>query len=159
MDMLSLCRKRVSDSPETRRRSPRIAQQSHPSKAKKTVNVEMNGGKSFSNNDDSSLPAVSLRPNGSIMLRILAKPGAKQSGITDVADDCVGVQIGAPARESQANAELVNYLASVLRVRKTNVIVEKGLRSRLKLVLINKNGLTVDKVRDLIEQESSKASL
>ena len=71
----------------------------------------------------------------------------------------MGVQIGAPARESQANAELVNYLASVLRVRKTNVIVEKGLRSRLKLVLINKNGLTLDKVRDLIEQESSKSSL
>ena len=82
MDMLSLCRKRVSNSPEPRRRSPRIAQQSHPSTAKKAVNVEMNGDKGFSNIDDSSLPAVSQRPNGSIMLRIMAKPGAKQSGIT-----------------------------------------------------------------------------
>ena len=63
--------------------------------------------------------------------------------------------MGAPAREGEANAELVTYLASILRLRKTNIIVEKGLRSQIKSVLVNKNGLTIDRVRGLVEQELS----
>jgi uncharacterized protein YggU (UPF0235/DUF167 family) len=63
--------------------------------------------------------------------------------------------VGAPAREGEANAELVTYLASILRLRKTNIIVEKGLRSQIKSVLVNKNGLTIDRVRGLVEQELS----
>jgi uncharacterized protein YggU (UPF0235/DUF167 family) len=66
--------------------------------------------------------------------------------------------VGAPAREGEANAELVTYLASILRLRKTNIIVEKGLRSQIKSVLVNKNGLTIDRVRGLVEQELSKGS-
>ena len=66
--------------------------------------------------------------------------------------------MGAPAREGEANAELVTYLASILRLRKTNIIVEKGLRSQIKSVLVNKNGLTIDRVRGLVEQELSKGS-
>ena len=63
--------------------------------------------------------------------------------------------MAAPAREGEANAELVTYLASILRLRKTNIIVEKGLRSQIKSVLVNKNGLTIDRVRGLVEQELS----
>jgi hypothetical protein len=80
MDMLSRCRKQVPKSPETKRRSPRIAQHSQPSTAKRTVRTDIND-KCFAN-IDSSLPAISQRQNGNIILRMLAKPGAKQSGIT-----------------------------------------------------------------------------
>ena len=81
--MLSRCRKQVPKSPETKRRSTRLAQRSHPSTAKRTVRTvgtDIND-KCFAN-IDSSLPAISQRQNGNIILRILAKPGAKQSGIT-----------------------------------------------------------------------------
>ncbi|XP_028399168.1 UPF0235 protein C15orf40-like [Dendronephthya gigantea] len=157
MDMISLCRKRVNlDSPETKRRSPRIAQKTVTT-AKKTVDVPSNGDKCFSNIDRSA-PAISQSPNNGIVLRILAKPGEKESRITDITEYSIGLQIGAPAREIEANAELVNYLARVLQVRKTNIIVEKGLRSQIKSVLVNKNGMTVDRVRALIEKEMRKGA-
>ena len=80
MDMLSLCRKRVSDSSDTKRRSPRIAEKSQPSRSKMTASSDDND--KCSANTDSTLPAISLSQNGSIILTILAKPGAKQSAIT-----------------------------------------------------------------------------
>ena len=81
MDMVSLCRKRITlDSPETKRRSPRIAQKDVMT-AKKTVKVPSNGDKCFSNIDRSA-PAITHSPNGGIILRILAKPGEEESRIT-----------------------------------------------------------------------------
>ena len=79
MDMLSLCRKRVAtDSPEARRRSPRIARKGQPSAAKKTA---MSGDKCFAN-IDATLPAVSHSQNGNVILRIFTKPGDEKSRIT-----------------------------------------------------------------------------
>ena len=87
MDMLSLCRKRVPSSPDARRRSPRIAEQtvaSYSSNTKQAAGGEdvKDNDKRFSNIDYSSLPAVLQRPNGNIIIKIMAKPGAKQSMIT-----------------------------------------------------------------------------
>jgi hypothetical protein len=87
MDMLSLCRKRVPSSPDARRRSPRIAEQtvaSYSSNTKQAAGGEdvKDNDKRFSNIDYSSLPAVLQRPNGNIVIKIMAKPGAKQSMIT-----------------------------------------------------------------------------
>ena len=81
MDMLSLCRKRVAKSPEVKRRSPRIAEKNQALAVKKATDMD----KYFAN-IDSSLPAISQSQNGRIILRILAKPGAKQSGITGNGD-------------------------------------------------------------------------
>ena len=81
MDMLSLCRKRMAnDSPEARRRSPRIAQKNRPSGAKKTAINNIGGDKCFAN-IDGTLPAISHSQNGSIILRLLAKPGDGKSRI------------------------------------------------------------------------------
>lgn len=42
-----------------------------------------------------------------------------------ITDDSVGIQISAPPMEGEANAELVKYLASVLGVRKSDVIIDR----------------------------------
>ena len=82
MDMLSLCRKRMAnDSPEARRRSPRIAQKDRPSAAKKTTVNNITGDKCFAN-IDGTLPAISHSQNGNIILRLLAKSGDGKSRIT-----------------------------------------------------------------------------
>lgn len=66
------------------------------------------------------------------------------------------MKVGASAEDGEANVELVKYLASILQLKKTNVIVEKGSRSQIKSVLVNKNGLTIGQVKDLIGQELCK---
>lgn len=45
----------------------------------------------------------------------------------DVTAEAVGVAIAAPPSEGEANAELCRYLAKVLEVKKSDVVLEKVL--------------------------------
>uniref|UniRef100_A0A0K8URT4 UPF0235 protein C15orf40 n=1 Tax=Bactrocera latifrons TaxID=174628 RepID=A0A0K8URT4_BACLA len=87
---------------------------------------------------------VQLDKSGNICIRILAKPGAKMNGITDIGNEGVGIQIAAPPTEGEANAELVKYLSKLLGLRKSDVSLDKGSRSRNKLVMISKGVTTLE---------------
>uniref|UniRef100_A0A8C5MZI8 Uncharacterized protein n=1 Tax=Leptobrachium leishanense TaxID=445787 RepID=A0A8C5MZI8_9ANUR len=80
---------------------------------------------------------VSRDKSGSVTIAIHAKPGSKQNAITDVTAEAVGVAIAAPPTEGEANAELCRYLSKVLEVRKSDVVLEKGAKSREKIVKIS----------------------
>ena len=47
------------------------------------------------------------------------------------------MQIGAPARDGEANEELVRYLAEVLNVRTRTISLDKGSKSRNKVVTVD----------------------
>ncbi|TMW49135.1 hypothetical protein DOY81_005790 [Sarcophaga bullata] len=96
---------------------------------------------------------IQLDKSGNICIRILAKPGAKQNSITDISSDGVGVQIAAPPTEGEANAELVKYLSKVLNLRKSDVSLDKGSRSRNKIVLVSKGVSTPEAINDFIQKE------
>lgn len=73
---------------------------------------------------------------------------------SDISADGVGVQIAAPAREGEANEELVRYLAEVLNVRKRSVSLDKGSKSRQKLVMIDTAEITVEQIRERLSREA-----
>ncbi|CAL4063635.1 unnamed protein product, partial [Meganyctiphanes norvegica] len=104
----------------------------------RTLMVEW-GRKGPSEQEDNG--PISLDKSGSVVIRVLAKPGAKDNGITDMSPDGVGVQIAAPPKDGEANAELVKYLASAIGVRKSDVSLDKGSRSRQKVVVVNNTSL------------------
>ncbi|GCB77751.1 hypothetical protein scyTo_0021131 [Scyliorhinus torazame] len=68
---------------------------------------------------------VKFDKDGSVLVVIHAKPGAKQNAVTDVSEGAVGVAIAAPPTNGEANAELVRYLAKVLGLKKSEVILDK----------------------------------
>ncbi|KAH8395204.1 hypothetical protein KR222_002352 [Zaprionus bogoriensis] len=96
---------------------------------------------------------VALDKSGNIAIKILAKPGAKHNNITDIGLEGVGVQIAAPPSEGEANAELVKFLSKVLGLRKSDVSLDKGSRSRNKIVLISKGVSTVEAIEQLLRKE------
>ncbi|XP_037937608.1 UPF0235 protein C15orf40 homolog [Teleopsis dalmanni] len=116
-------------------------------KGKKAAPVPDNSSSS------ASLEPVQLDKAGNVCLRILAKPGAKQNGITDISSEGVGVQIAAPPTEGEANAELVKFLSKLLGLRKSDVSLDKGSRSRNKIVMISKGVTTPDNVLELLRKE------
>eukprot|EP00771_Trimastix_marina_P003425 gnl/Trimastix_PCT/4684.p2 GENE.gnl/Trimastix_PCT/4684~~gnl/Trimastix_PCT/4684.p2 ORF type:complete len:130 (-),score=6.46 gnl/Trimastix_PCT/4684:83-472(-) len=79
---------------------------------------------------------------------VQAKPGARMSTITGIEDEGVGVQIAAPAREGEANTELLEFLAEVLGVRRSHLLLDTGGRSRSKTVAVS--GLTPAQVHERI---------
>lgn len=97
---------------------------------------------------------ITICKTGAIQVNILAKPGAKQNQITDTSPEGVGVQIAAPPVEGEANTELVKYLSKVLGVRKSDVSLDRGSKSRNKVILVDKEAnLTVEIVRQLLTKE------
>ncbi|XP_045581940.1 UPF0235 protein C15orf40 homolog isoform X2 [Procambarus clarkii] len=80
---------------------------------------------------------ISSDKSGNVVIKILAKPGAKENGFTDISTEGVGVQIAAPPTEGEANTELVKFLASALGVRKSDVSLDRGSRSRQKTVKVS----------------------
>ncbi|KAK6725767.1 hypothetical protein RB195_004219 [Necator americanus] len=90
--------------------------------------------------------AVSVDKNGNIVLRILAKPGAKVSAVTDVGESEIGVAIAAPPREGEANEELVDYMRGVLGLKKSELSLDKGGKSRSKTLLITSSRISSEQV-------------
>lgn len=94
---------------------------------------------------------------GNFAIKILAKPGSKQNGITGIEPEGVGVQINAPPVEGEANTELVKYIASVLGLRKSDVSLDRGSRSRQKILLVTASGLSkehiLSKLQSVVEEK------
>ncbi|KAH8301088.1 hypothetical protein KR018_007511 [Drosophila ironensis] len=123
------------------------------SKAKAKAAAESASAKS---SKESPAPAgpISVDKSGNICIQILAKPGAKQNGITGIGPEGVGVQIAAPPSEGEANAELVKFLSKVLGLRKSDVSLDKGSRSRNKIILVSKGTTTTEAVELALRKES-----
>uniref|UniRef100_A0A8B9BA51 Uncharacterized protein n=1 Tax=Anser brachyrhynchus TaxID=132585 RepID=A0A8B9BA51_9AVES len=91
---------------------------------------------------------------GGVRVTFRAKPGARCSAVTDVTAEAVGVAIAAPPSEGEANAELCRYLSKVLGVKKSEVILEKGGKSRDKVVKILVS-VTPDEILEKLKKEAS----
>lgn len=70
------------------------------------------------------------------MLQVLAKPGAKSNGITGIEEEGVGVQINARPVDGEANSELVNYISKVFGLKKSEISLEKVIKTPITRNLI-----------------------
>ncbi|XP_068662136.1 uncharacterized protein [Aristolochia californica] len=90
----------------------------------------------------SNFPAcLRLISPSTVAITIHAKPGSKVATITDLSEEAVGVQIDAPAKDGEANAALLEYISSVLGVKRRQVSIRSGSKSRDKVVLVEEASL------------------
>ncbi|XP_057585788.1 UPF0235 protein C15orf40 homolog [Hippopotamus amphibius kiboko] len=96
-----------------------------------------NKGKSQSKEPERPLPPlgpVAVDPKGCATIAIHAKLGSKQNAVTDLTAEAVSVALAAPPTGREANAELCWYLSKVLELRKSDVVLDTGGKSREKVV-------------------------
>ncbi|KAG7266613.1 hypothetical protein CRUP_031560 [Coryphaenoides rupestris] len=91
---------------------------------------------------------------GAVKMSVHAKPGSKHNAITDVSPEAVGVAIAAAPTDGEANAELLRYLAQVLQLKRSQVSLDKGSRSRNKVVTVG-TSLSPEEVLDRLKQATS----
>ncbi|KAK1875750.1 UPF0235 protein C15orf40 like, partial [Dissostichus eleginoides] len=77
---------------------------------------------------------VTQDKSGAVTVTVHAKPGAKHS---DISAEAVGVSIAAPPTDGEANTELIRYLAEVLDLKKSHISLDKGSRSRDKVIRVD----------------------
>lgn len=91
-------------------------------------------------------------PPSSVAITIHAKPGSKIATITDFNDEALGVQIDAPAKDGEANAALLDYISSVIGVKRRQVSIVSGSKSRDKVVVVEE--VTLQHVYNVLERVS-----
>ncbi|KAL4502301.1 hypothetical protein ABPG72_011888 [Tetrahymena utriculariae] len=90
----------------------------------------------------SNIPASIYEKGGKFFILIHAKPNSKISQISGISDDGVDINIAAPPKDGEANAELIDYISQVLGVKKSSLSLDKGGKSRNKLMEISDSGYT-----------------
>ncbi|EDV26596.1 uncharacterized protein TRIADDRAFT_54758 [Trichoplax adhaerens] len=128
-------------------------------KSKKTLNRTSQDEKPPSSLCDNQRAdnAVFRSKIGDVLITIKAKPGSKENAVTDISSDGIGIQIAAPAREGEANSELIKFLSSILKVKKSSILLDKGSKSRHKTICVNKNAdLTEKQVLELLQETLSQ---
>eukprot|EP00884_Botryococcus_braunii_P020457 jgi/Botrbrau1/7095/Bobra.0165s0117.1 len=81
------------------------------------------------------LPSYIKSGHNGVSLTVRAKPGSKIRSIS-LSDTAVEVSVDAPARDGEANEGIVEYLAEVLGVRKREISLSVGSKSRDKVLLV-----------------------
>ncbi|KAA8546979.1 hypothetical protein F0562_003408 [Nyssa sinensis] len=102
---------------------------------------------------NSQYPAsIRFVPPSSVAITIHAKPGSKLATITDFNDEALGVQIDAPAKDGEANAALLDYISSVVGVKRRQVSIGSGSKSRDKIVIVEE--VSLQSVFDALDRVS-----
>lgn len=68
---------------------------------------------------------------------IHTKPNARRTAVTERADGSLSVAVTAPATEGKANAAVIKALAAHLNVPPSRIRIVRGLKSKLKICLVN----------------------
>ena len=93
--------------------------------------------------------------NGKVFITVAAKPGAKVSEITEVSESSIGISISAPPPvDGEANAQLLKFLSQVLGVKKSDLCLESGSRSRSKVVSVS--GVSAAEVETILKESATK---
>ncbi len=79
------------------------------------------------------------------VLRVHVVPNAKSDSVVGEYGGAIKIKLRAPAVEGKANAALIRFLAEQLKLPRHSIVLERGHRSRDKLIRID--GLTAEDVR------------
>ncbi|KAL2911877.1 hypothetical protein HK105_208660 [Polyrhizophydium stewartii] len=77
------------------------------------------------------------------------KPGARTTQVVETNGAAVGIQLAAPARDGEANEELVRFVADTLGIRKHQIGLVAGHKSRDKVLRIE-TALTPAQVHEIL---------
>eukprot|EP00842_Homolaphlyctis_polyrhiza_P004122 jgi/Hompol1/4710/HPOL_002300-RA len=124
----------------------------------KAANASASASASASAASCPSQHAPWIQPLGdAIRLSVHVKPGAKVSQVTDTNGEAVGIQLAAPARDGEANAELMDFLAATLGLRKYHLELIAGHKSREKVVKIEQPAARIQEIARMLSCGSEEA--
>ena len=92
-------------------------------------------------------------PDG-VIFKVIVQPRGSKNQIIGLQGDALKIRLTAPPVEGAANKMCIEFLAKSLKVRKSDVEIIRGQRSRTKQVLVR--SASRKKIESLLKAESSK---
>lgn len=88
-------------------------------------------------------------------MAIRAKPTGKQNRIVSVSGPALEVELAAKPQNGEANSELIDYVSDFLRVKKRDLQLITGMKSRDKQLLLQAGLMDIENVKKFIDAEFS----
>jgi uncharacterized protein (TIGR00251 family) len=88
------------------------------------------------------------------ILRVHVVPNAKVDSVVGMHGGAIKIKLRAPAVEGKANTALVRFLAEQVKLPRHSIILERGHRSRDKLIRVE--GLNQEDVRRFLLENRDK---
>ncbi|MCE5301293.1 MAG: DUF167 domain-containing protein [Spirochaetia bacterium] len=86
--------------------------------------------------------------NDGAFFKVRTIPGASKSGVCGEHNGALKVKVNARPENGRANRELIECLAAFLGVKKADVTLARGEKSRNKTVVVK--GISVEKISDIL---------
>ena len=88
--------------------------------------------------------------NNKIFLKVHINPNSKKDEIVGIYNDSLKLKISSPPINGKANKALIKFLSKYLNIPKTKIKIEKGEKSKDKLIVIeNKREEIVKKLQEV----------
>ena len=100
-----------------------------------------------------SLACISINRGGGLLLAIRAKPTGKRNRLANISGPALEVELAAKPQNGEANAELIDYLSDIFRIKKRDLQLISGDKSRDKQVLVSPGLLDSERAKNFIESE------
>ena len=81
----------------------------------------------------------------SAYLEVSIQPSASQNKIVAYENNILKLKIAAPPVEGKANRKVIEFLSSMLGIKKTSIFVKSGLTSKHKILVIS--GISSDEIK------------
>ncbi len=85
--------------------------------------------------EDQSRDFIREHPKG-VEISVYVQPRASKSEITGTRDAAVKIRLASAPVDGEANRELINLLSRKLKVKKADIKLKSGLKSRSKTVVV-----------------------
>jgi hypothetical protein len=95
------------------------------------------------------MKSVLRRSDEGTIIEITVQPRASRSELAGVHEGRLKLRITAPPVEGEANRECIHFLAKLLHVPKSSVVLLQGLKSRRKTFLVRE--MAVDEVLRILQ--------
>ncbi|AWN73628.1 DUF167 domain-containing protein [Legionella anisa] len=79
-----------------------------------------------------------------LILHVYVQPGAKKTEIVGIHEGELKIRLNIPPIEGRANKALLKYIAQIFKVPARNVILQRGDKSRHKILRVIGSGVAPD---------------
>ncbi|MFZ5392467.1 MAG: DUF167 domain-containing protein [Patescibacteria group bacterium] len=69
-------------------------------------------------------------------IKVKVIPGASENKIVGIRNDCLVVKLTSKPEKDKANKQLIDFLSRDLKVKKNQIMIAAGVRSRIKEIII-----------------------
>ena len=94
------------------------------------------------------MPYLQTLPEGTLLLSLYVQPRSSRNELTGLHGDALKLRVTTPPVDGRANKAVISFLAKLLKIPKSAILIRSGLQSRSKKVLLT--GLDEYYVRRLL---------